>query len=466
MIRISREQNTATEGLADQRKFYPNLSDEEFMKLISLDPTFRKESDKMGNYGKWILGLHKAGRLTNLGHVTDLLKRFEEVKKNLKDKDIMKHKTLEDLEKMLNDENSYNEQSARQKLREVQKKVHNTDLTEDAELAYEDADWQVWIPKSYEASCKLGRGTKWCTASTENSYYYNNYTRSGPLFINIFKKNPDEKYQFHFESSSYMDAEDSEIDIVDFLKSEPGLYQFYTKRLAKIFDLPEDPEAKATVVLWTDDIEDILNFCKPSRDGINGETCFTLLFDPWQEVVTWGYDDYVVNVGAKYLPDIYDENIELLRKLGFEKEDLEAILDFNVEGELEESIRESIVRALNHGKESGVEDEAHTAAIDAVITAFEESYPKITGTFDENDGSFRFVGKVKDFMSVYFNKGNYRQESLDVTNELIEAIGFVIIENYDFREPYYGFDGFDEAAFNDYLSDYLKEIIQLKESQD
>ena len=122
MIRISREQNIATEGLEDQRKFYPNLSDEEFMKLISLDPTFRKESDKMGNYGKWILGLHKAGRLTNLGHVTDLLKRFEEVKKNLKDRDIMKHKTLEDLEKMLDDENSYNEQSARQKLREVQKK--------------------------------------------------------------------------------------------------------------------------------------------------------------------------------------------------------------------------------------------------------------------------------------------------------------------------------------------------------
>lgn len=351
-------------------------------------------------------------------------------------------------------------------LEKSRKKVRNADLIEDAELVYEDADWQVWIPKSYEASCKLGRGTKWCTATTESSFYYNNYTRSGPLFINIFKKNPNEKYRFHFESSSYMDAEDSEIDIIDFLKSELGLHQFYTKRLAKIFDLPEDPEAKASVVLWEDDIGDILNFCKPSRDGIYGETCFRLLYEYWEEVRTWGFDDYGRNVKAKYLPDIYDENIELLKKLSFEKEDLEAILDFGIEGELEENVREAIIRALNKGKVSGVEDEAHDAAIDAVLTAFEESYPQITGSFDEDHGSFRFVGKVKDFISVYFNKGNYRQESLDVTNELIEAIGFVIIENYDFREPYYGFDGFGEAAFNDYLSDYLKEIIQLKESQD
>ena len=76
------------EDLVDVKKYYPNISQEDFDRIIALDPTFRKEQDKLGTYGKWILSLFQKGNLKNEGHVFDLLTRFESEKNNLKDRDI------------------------------------------------------------------------------------------------------------------------------------------------------------------------------------------------------------------------------------------------------------------------------------------------------------------------------------------------------------------------------------------
>ena len=34
------------EDLVDAKKYYPNISQEDFDRVISLDPTFRKEQDR------------------------------------------------------------------------------------------------------------------------------------------------------------------------------------------------------------------------------------------------------------------------------------------------------------------------------------------------------------------------------------------------------------------------------------
>lgn len=163
-----------TEDIDSMKKYYPNIPEDKFMGFVKLDPTYNG-GDNPGTYARWILGLANKDKLDNVGHVKDILTRFEENKKYLKDKDIMKHKSIEDLEDFLNNENSYNELSHRQEVRQRQQGRKNADLTKDAELVYEDSDWEVWIPKTYEASCKLGQGTTWCTASTESDYYYNYY---------------------------------------------------------------------------------------------------------------------------------------------------------------------------------------------------------------------------------------------------------------------------------------------------
>lgn len=172
------------------------------MKLIKLDPTYKPNVDSVGTYGKWILNLFNKGNLKNLGHVTDVLNRFEDSKKQLINKDIGKYKSIEEVESMLNDENSYKETTHRQDVRERQKQRKESDIEKEADKFYEDSKWVVYVPKTYSASCKLWQGTKWCTATTETSDYYDRYSGDGKLYIIINKQNPQEKYQFHLVESS------------------------------------------------------------------------------------------------------------------------------------------------------------------------------------------------------------------------------------------------------------------------
>lgn len=238
-IEAFRQMNMLFEGIDDMRKFYKNIPEDEFISYIELDPTYKQGSNKAGTYAKWILGLANNNNLKDKNHVKDLLSRYEDNKKYLKDKDIMKFKSMDELESYLNDDDNYNELSHRQEVRQRQKDRRNADLNNEAYLLYEDSDWEVWIPKTYAASCKLGQGTKWCTASTETSVYYNYYVDDGYLYININKHNPKEKYQFHFESKSFMDSDDEEIDLEDFFLKNEKLYKKFYKNLYK-FDVDDE----------------------------------------------------------------------------------------------------------------------------------------------------------------------------------------------------------------------------------
>lgn len=190
-----------------------------FDKLIALDPTFKEEQDKLGTYGKWILAnyLREGSDFKdNLNEVTALLKRFDEVKNRLKNKDINNFKKLKELQDYLDDENSYNALTPRQDVRSRQKARKEADLDKDAALVYEDADWKVYIPFTYAASCKLGADTQWCTATTESDKFYKKYKEEhgGEYYININKHTGD-KYQFHFESLQFKDKYDGSINIAE-----------------------------------------------------------------------------------------------------------------------------------------------------------------------------------------------------------------------------------------------------------
>lgn len=81
----------------------------------------------------------------------------------------------------------------------------------DIEKFYEDDMWFVVIPKSMDAACYWGSDTEWCTATRdEEDNYFDRYNDEGPLIILINKENG-EKYQFHFESNSFMNKKDTSI---------------------------------------------------------------------------------------------------------------------------------------------------------------------------------------------------------------------------------------------------------------
>ena len=205
-----------TEDLASFKqlvlKRYPkaNLTDEILDRLISLDPTFEKGSNNKGNYADWIIKLYANNNLKedDFYEVTQYLSDFNKKKSNFVNKDINQFKTLPDLARALEEIGL----THRQEVRGRQKARRYADLGKDAELVYEDDKFEVWIPKTYPASCKLGLGTSWCTASTESDRPFQRHTKEGPLFIFISKKDPKEKYQFHFESKQFKDRYNEEID--------------------------------------------------------------------------------------------------------------------------------------------------------------------------------------------------------------------------------------------------------------
>lgn len=60
------------------------------------------------------------------------------------------------------------------------------------EVVYKSDEWDIYIPRTYEAARKLGKYTDWCTASDENGRYdgremFNRYSSYGPLYINVDK---------------------------------------------------------------------------------------------------------------------------------------------------------------------------------------------------------------------------------------------------------------------------------------
>lgn len=77
---------------------------------------------------------------SHLGHLHDTLKRFEDNKKYLKNKDINKFKSIQEIDNYLNDDNNYNELSHSQIVRQHRRDKQKADLNNEAALIYEDPD--------------------------------------------------------------------------------------------------------------------------------------------------------------------------------------------------------------------------------------------------------------------------------------------------------------------------------------
>ena len=237
-----------TEDIEAVKRQYSYIPEEDFEKIIRLDPTFKEGSNSVGKYGKWLLGLYCKDNPLNRLFISDRLAEYDSKKNDRNytiEKDIGKFKSIADLASAIRDAEQA-ELSHRQDVRNRQQARKNANVEKDADIVYEDDDWKVYVPKTYEASCKLGGGTRWCTASTERREEFDFYTSKGPLYININKHNPELKYQFHFETEQFMDKEDKEIDIGDFLDAHPGLESFYVRK--GLYTIPPKPDENGLLI--------------------------------------------------------------------------------------------------------------------------------------------------------------------------------------------------------------------------
>lgn len=209
------------------QKYYSNIPQDIFQQIISADPTYNVEKpNKMGKYGKWLLALYQKNNLKteDLYKAKEYLSTFMKFNAKIEQNDIMRYNSLQSLYTAI-EPFLQNPQQAASKSEEVR------NIKEGAEKVYEDAKWLVIVPHTKEASCYYGKGTQWCTAADHSNNMFDSYNERGLLYINILK-GTDTKYQFHFETESFMDATDREIKrpIADTIGLTQGLVDFYTNK--------------------------------------------------------------------------------------------------------------------------------------------------------------------------------------------------------------------------------------------
>ena len=248
------------------------------VQVEAIDPTKNKQ------YVLWLVKqlTKRQFRLEDATRVTELLTNFISVKNRLplEQRDIGRFDfyKLDDLiDKTMNVE--------------LEKDTATSDGTfpvvPDSKVLYNGPLGQLAVPETEEASCELGRGTKWCTAA-EKDNMFRHYSKRGPLYV--WRDKNGGKYQLHFETQQFMDAKDHPIDDKTlqyfrtkhpvlsklFAKGEAGLLKHGVKNSAAIFRYAADiikgrwPEAESVIIANPDIIRSPTLAYLYARDVIKG----------------------------------------------------------------------------------------------------------------------------------------------------------------------------------------------------
>jgi len=236
------------------------------------------ENVKVGKYTQWMLKNFVAPTFgderANVEKGTPEYKRVMNEYQRLFMEDL--HKTTEDLKKyerfknqLPQDKRDINKISVEElfdlvKDFKLEKTKASKDEKEKAKTSYEYPGSEVmfrgpnWTLIKIEDKGELGKGaavffggyqdgdndeSRWCT-SAPGLTYFNGYIKDGPLYVvlpnddkgQVGKRTglPKERYQFHFPSSQFMDRNDRQINLVEYLNGPMSeLKEFFKSEFAK-----------------------------------------------------------------------------------------------------------------------------------------------------------------------------------------------------------------------------------------
>jgi hypothetical protein len=161
----------------DLRKKYTEKFKEypETLDMVLGLPDLKNQNFK---YGDFVLdNLHPNSALDEIGYMMELIKDFDRFKPSFEKKDINQYSWYELMSTIENH---------KQKSKSYNKKAN----TEGAKKLYEDSNILIVKPLTYEASCKYGSGTRWCTTMANQPSYFKQYTSGDDqaLYYVILKK--------------------------------------------------------------------------------------------------------------------------------------------------------------------------------------------------------------------------------------------------------------------------------------
>ena len=253
------EQVILTEGIAELKRQYPNISDNDYQQLIRMDPTYGG-GNEIGKFGRWILDLYNLfvkdrlaeekyeqakeyvsqhpeakmppapvqksiDKIEDFQKLPDLLPKFVKLAKDIK-QPITNFKSVADLASAIR--TSEEKDISVDEKAQANYKIFRDAISDGLKVVYQDNDWVIGVPETYEASSHFKDPvTDWCTAYPD---MYKRYIKEfgGKYYIHL-NKHTGELYQLHAESGQFKDASDKEIDCGEFAKENPQLKAFYDK---------------------------------------------------------------------------------------------------------------------------------------------------------------------------------------------------------------------------------------------
>jgi hypothetical protein len=194
------------------------------------------------------------------------LETFFHHQRFMPNQDLMQIKSLDDLVVMTH--------NAKEEIQKAQEKKNYLDAEQGTEIFRDDSEWTIAALHNKGAACSLGKGTDWCTAAPGLDYFEDYYKKDDPLFFFQQKKyiqddvdHGPKRYQFHYGSAQFMDANDERVDKETFemlhsMLIETEAWDKYEK--LRIFDLKRMVtmrlvEGSPGMVALIDEMREILN---------------------------------------------------------------------------------------------------------------------------------------------------------------------------------------------------------------
>ena len=366
-------------------------------------------------------------------------------------------------------------------------KEKEKDAKSQVEKLYEDDKYLILKPKTYEASCYYGSGTKWCTSSKDTKEHFRKYTREGELYYFIDKTNSN-KIALHKDGSDkeIFDMFDNKITSAVLLDNFPlditeellggGLLRVlvnYAKGNALRSDvlsaeemirniIPDKPLGKSELIIDFEKDVDFFSLIGVDENDANFASWVTSSHDSWDFT-----DSYQVmedfKEGYNVYGDIDKENMEKLNLIstlimGGKKFDLD---DDKFKQELSKKLIDLFPREMDY-----------------IISDWDTEYnymmnqsanKKVTEDVEEYLNRFGFSIK-SEFQSISTTIGNLvmwyvrlNKEKLDLyslmknifeTNK--NTIGGWYEDQYSFEDENF----FDKTSFNNVVTRQFDNIIE------
>lgn len=192
-----------------RRRLTPFLNDD-YSSVDNLVDRLLEADPEGGKNGIWILDnfINRQFLLEDISRVRADIEQFNKDKIGLPVKDrVLSKYTYSQLKEVLD--------RLRPQIRS------DLDTSGDVTVLYDGPLGTLAIPRTEEASCILGKGTKWCTAATQSDNMFESYKGGGDLYVWMDRNRGRKKFQFwfaernNFENPQFMDELDNVIERED-----------------------------------------------------------------------------------------------------------------------------------------------------------------------------------------------------------------------------------------------------------